>query len=132
MIALLRTYAVAGAGVAAFMVLDLPLPWLLGPISACLIAGLVGVEMQGLKPLNEAMRAILGVAVGATLTLSVVASMAAMWPTLLMIPVLILFSGLIGVPYFQRLWGLRLPNKLLLRDARRPSGHARLRGGGRR
>ncbi len=109
MIALLRTYAVAGAGVAAFMVLDLPLPWLLGPISACLIAGLVGVEMQGLKPLNEAMRAILGVAVGATLTLSVVASMAAMWPTLLMIPVLILFSGLIGVPYFQRLWGFDFP-----------------------
>jgi membrane AbrB-like protein len=104
-IALIRTYAIAGLGVAAFLLVDLPLPWLLGPITACLIAGLAGVEMRGMKPLNDAMRAILGVAVGATLTLSVVASMAAMWPTLLMIPVLILLSGLIGVPYFQRLWG---------------------------
>jgi len=31
--------------------------------------------------------------------------MAAMWPTLLMIPVMVACIGAIGVPYFQRIWG---------------------------
>lgn len=109
MIAVPRTWAIAGFGVAVFIVLDLPLPWLLGPIFACLIAGLAGVRMQGIALLNAGMRAILGVAIGASLTLPVVLSMPAMWPTLVMIPVLILLSGIIGVPYFQRFWGYDFP-----------------------
>ncbi len=100
-----RTYVVAALGVLVFSLLQLPLPWLLGPIFACLTAALAGVQLKGVKPVNDAMRAILGVAVGATLSMSVVASMASMWPTLLLIPILIALSALIGVPYFQRLWG---------------------------
>ncbi|MEL6450676.1 MAG: AbrB family transcriptional regulator [Pseudomonadota bacterium] len=105
MIATLATFAIAGAGVAAFHAIALPLPWLLGPISACLIAALAGVRMRGIKPVNEGMRTVLGVAVGATFTPVLLASMAGMWPTLLMIPLMVLMIGLIGVPYFQRLWG---------------------------
>lgn len=105
MIALARTYLIAGLGVAAFHVLDLPLPWLLGPILSCLVAALTGVELVGNALVNNLMRSILGVAVGATLTAAVVLSMPAMWPTLAMIPVMILLSGAIGVPYFHRLWG---------------------------
>lgn len=101
----LLTWAISAVGVGVFMAADLPLPWLLGPIAACLAAGLAGVELGALKPLNDAMRAILGVAIGASLSLSVVLGMPALWPTLVMIPVLILLSGLIGLPYFQRLWG---------------------------
>ena len=100
-----RTYVIALLGVLVFSLLQLPLPWLLGPIFACLAAALAGVELKGVKPVNDAMRAILGVAVGATLSISVVASMASMWPTLALIPLLIALSALIGVPYFQRLWG---------------------------
>jgi uncharacterized membrane protein AbrB (regulator of aidB expression) len=59
-------FAVAGLGVLAFKIVQLPLPWLLGPIFACLIAALLGVPMRGVKVINEAMRSILGVAVGAT------------------------------------------------------------------
>ncbi|ABD55005.1 AbrB family transcriptional regulator [Jannaschia sp. CCS1] len=105
MLILLRTYAIAAIGVGVFLIAHLPLPFLLGPILSCLVAGLAGVEMRGQPTINEAMRAILGVAVGATLTLTVVLSMGAMWPTLLMIPVMITLIGVIGVPYFQRLWG---------------------------
>ncbi|QPH53331.1 AbrB family transcriptional regulator [Pontivivens ytuae] len=101
----LLTWAISAVGVGVFMAADLPLPWLLGPIAACLAAGLAGVELGALKPLNDAMRAILGVAIGASLSLSVVLGMPALWPTLVMIPLLILLSGLIGLPYFQRLWG---------------------------
>jgi len=105
LIALLTTYAVAGVGVAVFSGLGLPLPWLLGPIFACLIAALLGVPLRGIKIVNETMRTILGVAVGATFTPMILASMMGMWPTLLMIPVMVLAIGLIGVPYFQRIWG---------------------------
>ncbi len=102
---LAQTWGISGLGVALFMGLDLPLPWLLGPICACLTAGLCGVTLRGFKPLNDGMRTILGVAIGASITPAVVIGMPALWPTLLMIPVLIFLAGIIGVPYFQRLWG---------------------------
>ena len=99
------TYVIAGIGVGIFIWLQLPLPWLLGPIFACLIAALAGVPMKGNKLINDAMRSILGVAVGATFTTTLLISMAAMWPTLLMIPVMVACIAVIGVPYFQRVWG---------------------------
>ena len=83
---LARTYLISALGVGAFYLLALPLPFLLGPITACLIAALAGLDLRGQPLVNDAMRAILGVAVGATLTLPVVLSMGAMWPTLAMIP----------------------------------------------
>ncbi len=106
---LLRTYAISGLGVAAFHLLALPLPWLMGPIFACLGAALAGLRLTGNATVNTLMRTILGVAVGATLSLPVVVSMAGMWPTLMMIPALVALSGLIGVPYFRRLWGFDFP-----------------------
>jgi hypothetical protein len=103
--AIVTGFAVAGAGVLVFKLLHLPLPFLMGPIFACLIAALLGIPMRGIKPVNEAMRSILGVAVGSTFTVSLLISMGAMWPTLLMVPVMIAAIGAVGVPYFQRLWG---------------------------
>ncbi len=105
MIAQISAFAVAGAGVAVFKVLNLPLPWLLGPISACLVAALAGLPMKGIGLVNEAMRTILGVAVGATFTAGVLATMLGMWPTLLLIPVMTALIGVLGVLYFQRYWG---------------------------
>ncbi|WP_299024426.1 AbrB family transcriptional regulator [uncultured Sulfitobacter sp.] len=102
---LIAAFTVAGIGVALFKVLHLPLPWLLGPICACLIAALAGVPMRGIKPVDEAMRTILGVAVGATFTTTLLISMGGMWPTLLMIPVMTGCIGVLGVLYFQRLCG---------------------------
>jgi hypothetical protein len=106
---LLRTYVIAAVGVLVFHLVNLPLPFLLGPIFACLVAALFGVSMRGNATINDAMRAILGVAVGATLSMSVVISMGAMWPTLLMIPVMIAIIGAVGIPYFQKLWGFDFP-----------------------
>lgn len=109
MIRTINTFAIAAAGVALFSFLELPLPWLLGPILGCLFAALVGIRMGTITVLNTAMRGILGVAVGATFTTALFASMGAMWPTLLMIPVMTASIGLIGVPYFQRIWGFDFP-----------------------
>lgn len=105
MIAVLITFLIGLAGVGVFQLLNLPLPWLLGPLFACLAAALMGVQLKGIKTLNNAMRGILGVAVGATFTTTLLVSMAAMWPTLMMIPVMTLCICLVGVPYFQRICG---------------------------
>ncbi|MEM1365120.1 MAG: AbrB family transcriptional regulator [Pseudomonadota bacterium] len=107
--AIVTSFLVAGAGVVVFHFLRLPLPWLLGPIVACLVAALAGLPMQGIKPLNDAMRTILGVAVGATFTSAILISMIGMWSTLALIPLMIACIGLIGVPYFKKLWGLDAP-----------------------
>ena len=107
--AIITGFAVAVAGVGIFKLLHLPLPFLMGPIFACLIASLLGIPMRGIKPVNEAMRSILGVAVGSTFSVSLLVSMGAMWPTLLMVPVMIAAIGAVGVPYFQRLWGFDFP-----------------------
>ena len=103
------SFIVAGLGVALFQATGLPLPWLLGPIFACLLAAVLGLPLGGIKLLNDGMRTILGVAVGATLTPTVIASFPAMWPTLLMVPVMVALIGALGVPYFQRLCGYDFP-----------------------
>lgn len=105
MIPVASAYIAAGMGVLVFHLLGLPLPWLLGPIIACLTAALAGVQLRGVKVLNEAMRTILGVAVGATFTTGLLASMVGMWPTLLLIPLMTGCIGMIGLAYFRRLWG---------------------------
>ncbi|MEO9825839.1 MAG: AbrB family transcriptional regulator [Paracoccaceae bacterium] len=105
MIAVLFTFAIGLLGVAAFYAVNLPLPWLLGPLFACLAAALMGAPLKGIKLLNDAMRGVLGVAVGATFTSAVLISVAGLWPTLLLIPVMVMCIGVLGVPYFQRVWG---------------------------
>lgn len=92
-------------GVLVFHLLALPLPWLLGPIFASLLAALLRLPLRGIRPLNDAMRTILGVAVGATLTPSVIATIPGMWPTLVLVPLMVLCIGLTGIPYFKRVWG---------------------------
>ncbi len=104
-----HAFLASGLGVAGFILLDLPLPWLLGPIFACLVSALVGLPLEGISWLNDAMRTILGVAVGATLTPAVVTNLPALWPTLLMVPIMVAAIGVIGVPYFQRLCGYDFP-----------------------
>lgn len=61
--------------------------------------------MRGIKSVNDGMRTILGVAVGATFTPVVLSSMLGMWPTLLLIPLMVGCIGALGVPYFRRIWG---------------------------
>lgn len=102
---LLFTLALAGAGTGLFWLLSLPLPLLLGPMLACLIAALAGAPMQGIPAVSNAMRPVLGVAVGASLTPELFARLADMALSLALVPPFILIIGLIGYPYFRRLWG---------------------------
>jgi membrane AbrB-like protein len=102
-------FVIALVGVWVFHLVALPLPWLLGPIGACLVASLAGVRLQSIGLLNDGMRTILGVAVGATMTPQVLATFPAMWPTLMLVPVMVLVIAAVGVPYFQKLCGYDAP-----------------------
>ncbi len=103
-IRVVTTFLIAGLGVAVFMALSLPLPWLLGPMFGCLLAALLGVPLGGIKIVGEAMRTVLGVAVGATFTVALLGQMLGMWPTLLLVPLMVFIIGIVGVPYFHRIW----------------------------
>ena len=63
----LRTPAIGASGAAVFYYLDMPLPLLIGPMLACLVAALAGVPLQGVGVVSVGMRTIVGVAVGASI-----------------------------------------------------------------
>ncbi len=95
--------AVLGTGV--FWVLGLPLPFLFGPMTACLMAALAHAPMEGFGQVSVAARTILGVAVGASITPSLFAELPKMAASIMLIPLFILLIALIGVPFFRKLWG---------------------------
>lgn len=101
----LTTFALACAGVAVFWVLGLPLPFLFGPMAACLIAAFAGVKMQGFGQVSVAARTILGVAIGASLTPAVLATLPQVMLSVAIIPLYLALIGAVGVPYFRRVWG---------------------------
>ena len=101
----LKSLALAVAGAAAFHFAGLPLPFLFGPMAACLGAALAGVRLRGTGQLGVAMRTILGLAAGAAITPALVAQVPVMALTLALVPVYVVVIGAIGVPFFHRLWG---------------------------
>lgn len=101
----LLTLAIGLAGAGLFWLAHLPLPFLFGPMAACLAAALAGVRLKGAGQVGAGMRTILGLAVGASITPALVAQIPTMALTVAMIPLYVALIGLIGVPFFHRLWG---------------------------
>ena len=103
------TMGIGALGTLAFWALSLPLPFLLGPLFACLIAALAGVPVRDAGILSKLMRTILGVAIGASITPDLVARLPQMMVTLAMVPLYVVTIAAIGVPFFRRLYGYDLP-----------------------
>ncbi|MDD7969661.1 AbrB family transcriptional regulator [Roseinatronobacter alkalisoli] len=101
----LQTFAIALSGVGVFHLLGLPLPFLFGPMFACLLAALLGVQMQGAGQVSVGARTILGVAVGASVTPALLGQVPLMAVTLALIPAYVAVIGLVGVPFFHRVCG---------------------------
>ncbi|WP_104493378.1 AbrB family transcriptional regulator [Paracoccus denitrificans] len=99
------TSALAALGGAAFLLLHLPLPMLLGPMLACLIAALAGAPLAGTGQFGIFMRTILGVAVGASITPGVLAELPDVAASLLFVPGFIGVIALVGYPLFRRVFG---------------------------
>ena len=98
------TLGLAALGTGVFWALSLPLPFLFGPLSACLLAALLGAPLKGLGQVSVAARTILGVAVGASLTPEVVARLPQMAASVALIPLYVAVIGLVGVPFFRKVY----------------------------
>ncbi len=85
--------------------LGLPLPFLFGPMTACLIAALAQAPMEGFGQISVAARTILGVAVGASITPDLFGQLPKMAASIALIPPFILLIALVGVPFFRKVWG---------------------------
>ncbi len=85
--------------------LGLPLPFLFGPMTACLIAALAHAPMEGFGQISVAARTILGVAVGASITPDLFGQLPKMAASIALIPPFILLIALVGVPFFRKVWG---------------------------
>ena len=105
----LLTFGLASAGVGVFVLLDLPLPFLFGPMAACLIAALMHAPLRGFGQVSVGARTILGVAVGASITPALFAQLPTMLASIALMPLFILIIALFGVPFFRRIWGFDAP-----------------------
>lgn len=89
------------AGAVAFELLGLPLPFLFGPMAAGLAAALAGARLEASDTASALSRAVLGVAVGASITPEVVGRIPQMTASLALVPVYIALIGVTGVPFFR-------------------------------
>ena len=101
----LLTFTLAALGGAVFLFLHLPLPLLLGPMLACLVAALLGAPLAGAGEFGTMMRTILGVAVGASITPEVLAGLPDMALSLAFVPLFVAIIAAIGYPLFRRVFG---------------------------
>jgi uncharacterized protein len=99
----LATLGLALAGAGLFHLLGLPLPFLFGPMVACLFAALAGAPLQGMGVVSTAARTILGVAVGASITPDVLARVPQMAGSVALVPIYVVLIGAVGFPFFRRL-----------------------------
>ncbi|MEO1317777.1 MAG: AbrB family transcriptional regulator [Pseudomonadota bacterium] len=100
---LILTLAIAATGAGVFQILGLPLPLLLGPMFFCLLAALAKAPLKGIPRISEAMRTVLGVAVGSSITPELMGRLDTMAASVAFVPIFVIVIGLIGYPYFRRL-----------------------------
>ncbi len=105
----LLTAGIGAVGAAAFYAAALPLPLLLGPLAACLVAALAGARLQGFGPIGKAMRVVLGVAAGASIDPGLVHRLPEMAYSVALVPLFVLVNGGLGFFFFRRLIGYDRP-----------------------
>ena len=98
------TFGLAAGGTALFWLTGLPLPFLFGPLFACLVAALMGLPLRGFGQISVAARTILGVAVGASITPDLVGRLPQLAFSVALIPIYVAIIGLIGVPFFRKVY----------------------------
>lgn len=99
------TLCISFAGLGIFLFLDLPLPFLFGPMAGCLLAALLGAPLRGLGQVSTGARTVLGVAIGTSITPALLAKLPAMALSVSLVPVYVLLIALIGVPFFRKVCG---------------------------
>lgn len=99
------TLSLAIIGTGLFWLTGLPLPFLFGPMLACLIVALMGAQLKGFGQISIAARTILGVAVGASITPDLIARLPQLAFSVALIPIYVAIIALVGVPFFRKVYG---------------------------
>lgn len=92
-----------------FVRLNLPLPWMLGSMTACTLAALVRAPIAAPGIVRPPMTMTIGVMLGAGFTPQVLESVVNWVPTALGLAGFVLVSGAACVTYFRRVAGFDLP-----------------------
>ena len=100
---LVLTLLLGAVGAAVFVAMGWPLPFLLGPLFACLIGALSRLPLRGTGKVGVAFRTVLGVAVGTSITPDLVGRLPEMAYSVALIPLFVLMIGLAGYPFFRRI-----------------------------
>jgi len=100
------TLGLGGVAGTLFQALGVPLPWMLGPMCACLAAVLIGMPVAAPAVVRPPMTAMIGVMLGANFTPELVSHIPQWASTLVLQTGLVLLLGLAGALYYRRLAGL--------------------------
>jgi membrane AbrB-like protein len=101
--------AIGGAGGLAFSWLQLPLPWMLGPMTACTLASLMQAPVAAPPVVRPPMTVVIGVMLGAGFAPEVVESATHWLPTLAGLAAFVLIAGTACVAYFRKAAGYDWP-----------------------
>ena len=102
----LLALTIGGCGGFLFWLLSLPLPWLLGSLSANLIASVSGVGIQVPKPMRQMIPVVIGILVGTTFTPEVVAHAAEWIPSLSVTVVYVFLITAIAQVFCRKVMGM--------------------------
>lgn len=102
-------YGIGTLGAFISLYIRLPLPWFLGALLFCLVAAVLNAPVQQPRLLSVPVRAVLGVAIGASFTPVLLGKFGGMIGSLLMlIPFMLLIIG-VGMVFFWRYAGFDKP-----------------------
>lgn len=99
---LILALALGGGGGALFFLLDLPLPWMLGSMTACTIAALSGWSLAVPRPLRATMIAVLGIMLGSAFTPDIPARFAGWTGTLAALFLVMAATTALVMTYLRR------------------------------
>ncbi len=102
-------YGIGFAGASLFVFLKLPLPWFLGALTVCLIAAVLNVPFTPPRFMSIPVRAVLGVAIGASFTPALMDNFVGMIGSLLMLVPYMVIIIAAGMLFFRRLAGFDAP-----------------------
>lgn len=106
---LVVAFAAGILGALIFRMLDMPLPWLLGSMTGCLMASMTGAKLQRPSTIEPYMRAVLGLMAGSYFTPDIVNQVPLYLTSLAFLIPYTVLSGLLGLWYLQRSCGYDVP-----------------------
>lgn len=89
----------------AFQKLNLPLPWMMGPMIACTLAALCRLKVDAPPVIRPPMTMVIGVMLGAAFSPDLLARIPQWWPATLGLLLFVIACGVSVVWYFRKIGG---------------------------